>query len=106
MDRRKLILGGACLIAAPAIVRYEWLMPVKKVFDPGWVRWEPWYNEDMDETLIRLIRDQVPEMIARDICGVQPMTGPTDILFDPVWPYFEPPFNCSPVGYKWIEDHS
>ncbi len=31
MNRRKLILGGACLIAAPAIVKYECLMPVKKV---------------------------------------------------------------------------
>ncbi len=33
MDRRKLILGGACLIAAPAIVRYSSLMPIK-VFRP------------------------------------------------------------------------
>ncbi len=29
MDRRSLIVGGAALIAAPAIVRYEWIMPVK-----------------------------------------------------------------------------
>ena len=35
MDRRKLITIGACLIAAPAIVRYEWLMPVKKVIVAG-----------------------------------------------------------------------
>ncbi len=39
MDRRSLILGGACLIAAPAIVRYEWLMPVKVIdkLVPFWV---------------------------------------------------------------------
>ena len=31
MNRRKLILGGACLIAAPAIVKAEWIMPVSTV---------------------------------------------------------------------------
>ena len=31
LDRRNLIIGAAALIAAPAIVRYEWMMPVKKV---------------------------------------------------------------------------
>ena len=36
MDRRKLILGGACLIAAPAIVSYSSLMPVK-LFRPDGV---------------------------------------------------------------------
>ncbi len=38
MDRRKLIIGGACLIAAPAIVRYSSLMPVK-VFDDWETEW-------------------------------------------------------------------
>ncbi len=38
MDRRSLIIGGACLIAAPAIVRYSSLMPVKLFRPDGiWV---------------------------------------------------------------------
>ena len=52
-DRRSLIIGGACLIAAPAIVKAEWIMPVRTV------RWAaspitgvdiPWYREG--ETLV------------------------------------------------------
>jgi len=39
MNRRKLIITGACLIAAPAIVRAEWLMSVK-VIEPVGV-WAP-----------------------------------------------------------------
>ena len=38
MDRRSLIIGGACLIAAPTIVRAEWIMPVKLFRPDGiWV---------------------------------------------------------------------
>ncbi len=35
MNRRRFLSASALIIAAPAIVRYEWLMPVKKVIDDG-----------------------------------------------------------------------
>ena len=59
-------------------------MKVIKPFDPGWVKFEPWYNEDMDETLIRLIRDNIPKMLAQDICGVDKMLA-QDICGDLSW---------------------
>jgi len=34
-----------------------------------------------DPILISLVRRAVPNMIAYDICGVQPMTGPTGLIF-------------------------
>ena len=34
-----------------------------------------------DPVLISLIRRAAPQMIAYDICGVQPMTGPTGLIF-------------------------
>ena len=34
-----------------------------------------------DPVLISLVRRAVPNMIAYDICGVQPMTGPTGLIF-------------------------
>ncbi len=40
MNRRELITTGLCLIAAPAIVRAEWIMPVKVIkpaYEPFWI---------------------------------------------------------------------
>ena len=34
-----------------------------------------------DPILIRLVRRSLPNLIAYDICGVQPMTGPTGLIF-------------------------
>ena len=31
--------------------------------------------------LIALVRRAMPQMIAYDVCGVQPMTGPTGLIF-------------------------
>ena len=41
-------------------------------------------NADMDSwdpILISLVRRAMPNLIAYDICGVQPMTGPTGLIF-------------------------
>ena len=38
-------------------------------------------NAGWDPILISLIRRALPNMIAYDICGVQPMTGPTGLIF-------------------------
>ncbi len=35
----------------------------------------------LDPVLISLIRRSMPKLIAYDICGVQPMTGPTGLIF-------------------------
>ena len=34
-----------------------------------------------DPVLISLVRRSMPNLIAYDICGVQPMTGPTGLIF-------------------------
>ena len=34
-----------------------------------------------DPILISLIRRSMPNLVAYDICGVQPMTGPTGLIF-------------------------
>ena len=34
-----------------------------------------------DPVLISLVRRSMPNMIAYDLCGVQPMTGPTGLIF-------------------------
>ena len=38
-------------------------------------------NAGWDPILISLVRRALPNMIAYDICGVQPMTGPTGLIF-------------------------
>ena len=38
-------------------------------------------NGGWDPILISLVRRALPNMIAYDICGVQPMTGPTGLIF-------------------------
>jgi len=37
--------------------------------------------DNWDPILISLVRRAMPQMIAYDICGVQPMTGPTGLIF-------------------------
>jgi len=39
------------------------------------------YIDLVDPVLISLIRRTMPKLIAYDVCGVQPMTGPTGIVF-------------------------
>ena len=34
-----------------------------------------------DPILISLVRRAMPNLVAYDICGVQPMTGPTGLIF-------------------------
>ena len=34
-----------------------------------------------DPILISLVRRAMPQMISYDVCGVQPMTGPTGLIF-------------------------
>ena len=84
MDRRSLIIGGACLIAAPAIVKFEWLMPVKKVIEPRIqdvlaemtleelqeYAMSSWDTSSIYDPVLRdLVRRRAPALIARDICG-------------------------------------
>ena len=37
--------------------------------------------ENSDPVLISMIRSTMPNLIAYDVCGVQPMTGPTGLIF-------------------------
>src|SRR5210317_2361742 len=37
--------------------------------------------DNWDPILISLVRRAMPNLIAYDICGVQPMTGPTGLIF-------------------------
>ena len=37
--------------------------------------------DNRDPILISLVRRSMPQMIAYDVCGVQPMTGPTGLIF-------------------------
>ena len=37
--------------------------------------------DNWDPVLISLVRRAMPNLIAYDICGVQPMTGPTGLIF-------------------------
>ena len=37
--------------------------------------------QNWDPILISLVRRAMPSLIAYDICGVQPMTGPTGLIF-------------------------
>lgn len=64
MDRRSLIIGGACLIAAPAIVRIGSLMPVKVI--------GPKSLDELVEETIRKRSQQIAEAIEHDIYSVPP----------------------------------
>ena len=37
--------------------------------------------DNFDPVLISLVRRSMPNLIAYDVCGVQPMTGPTGLIF-------------------------
>ena len=37
--------------------------------------------DTFDPVLISLVRRSMPNLVAYDICGVQPMTGPTGLIF-------------------------
>ena len=37
--------------------------------------------DNYDPVLISLVRRAMPQLIAYDVCGVQPMTGPTGLIF-------------------------
>ena len=39
------------------------------------------YQTYQDPILISMIRRSMPNLIAYDVCGVQPMTGPTGLIF-------------------------
>jgi len=47
--------------------------PQNSVSDGGVDNWDP--------VLISLVRRAMPNLIAYDVCGVQPMTGPTGLIF-------------------------
>ena len=47
--------------------------PTNSVSGAGVNNWDP--------VLISLVRRAMPNLIAYDICGVQPMTGPTGLIF-------------------------
>ncbi len=64
MDRRSLIIGGAALIAAPAIVRFEWIMPVK-AYDFQLI--QPVSIEELVERTIRRRAKQFMEALEYDL---------------------------------------
>ena len=37
-----------------------------------------------DPVLISLVRRAMPNLMAYDVCGVQPMSGPTGLIFDEI----------------------
>lgn len=82
-SRRGFLTGLTALVAAPAIVRVENIM---KISVPKLITKLPEY----DPVLISLVRRAAPNLIAHEICGVQPMTGPTGLLYA--------------LGYKFKED--
>lgn len=45
--RRKLLTGLIGLIAAPAIVKIEWIMPVKKIIEPPFIFYSSLYKREM-----------------------------------------------------------
>ena len=133
MDRRKLILGGACLIAAPAIVRYEWIMPVKSkrlpfgvILPPPGHFMEVYPNPTDDGWAI--LHKPLPIMGVDGVADGQKFLWYRDEVTGGGWiaQYaegkfvretkigiggrgtrfdFEPPCECSssPAGYKWME---
>lgn len=51
--------------------------------------------DNHDPVLISMVRRSVPNMIAYDICGVQPMTGPTGLIFAMRSKYVDPANNAN-----------
>lgn len=57
----------------------------------------------LDPTLLSIMRKVMPSIIAHDICGVQPMTGPTGAIFSMKVQYA--PENKTPHVMTNIEDY-
>jgi hypothetical protein len=53
--------------------------------------------DNYDPVLISLVRRSMPNLIAYDICGVQPMTGPTGLIFAMRAKYGQPDANTKTV---------
>jgi len=68
---RRWFLGGALAVPAAAVVAP--LLPVIPEVVPEVAEFDP--------VLIALVRRSMPNIIAHDIIGVQPMTGPTGQIF-------------------------
>lgn len=76
---------------------------------PAIVKWDP--------ILISMVRRAMPNLIAYDLCGVQPMTGPTGLIFTMRNRYEggrdrnnEPLFARQkrepvPLPVKWLDDY-
>jgi len=54
--------------------------------------------QNWDPVLIGLVRRMAPKLIAYDICGVQPMTAPTGLIFALKARYAQTPPNGNPQG--------
>ena len=54
-----------------------------------------------DPVLISLVRRSMPNMVAYDVCGVQPMTGPTGLIFA-----MRSRFNSSDPEPKHLHDEA
>jgi len=63
----------------------------------GVAKWDP--------ILISLVRRAMPQMIAYDVCGVQPMTGPTGLIFA-MKARYDAQSGTSPVGDEALFDES
>jgi hypothetical protein len=75
---RRWILGG--LIAAPSLIVVSKIMPIKQMlyFDKAIGQ----YTE-FDPVYISIVRQSMPNLIAYDLCGVQPMSKDISALFAP-----------------------
>ena len=68
-NQEKAVREDASFMAEAAPANFSGTMP-----DTGGVaKWDP--------VLISLVRRAMPNLIAYDVCGVQPMTGPTGLIF-------------------------
>jgi hypothetical protein len=78
MDRRfflkTIIIGPIAARAVEPIIKGVFAGLVEKL-----VAW--WRADNLKRKYFSLIRKSLPQMIAFDICGVQPMTGPTGLIF-------------------------
>lgn len=54
--------------------------------------------QNWDPVMIKLVRRMAPKLIAYDICGVQPMTAPTGLIFALKARYAQTPPNGNPQG--------
>ena len=69
--RRAFLAGLFGVVAAPILPKLpEFVAQPVPMLAPG----------EFDPVLISLIRRNLPNLIAYDICGVQPMTGPTGLM--------------------------